>query len=842
MRQGWQIQSSAVATEGGKAISTPGYSPKGWVGCTVPSTVFNALVKAGEYENVYFSNNLEKITAERFQASWWYRNEFEIEGKQSDDGLLLRFLGLNYRANIWLNGELIADADTVENPFRIFNIDISKTARSGRNAIAVEVFPPKRGDLTIGFVDWNPPAPDNNMGLWRGVELIRSGSVSIAAPFVRTEVDTSTLKSARITIGLRLGNNSQRNRKALVRVGFEGVELSREVELAGSSSQLVAFNPSEFSQLLIENPRLWWPNGMGSPELYNLNLTVEVDGRVTDSQSLRFGIRSIQQFVNSNGHKGWMVNGKKVLIKGAGWVDDLTLADTDEKVKHQLEYVRHMNLNTIRLEGFWGSNEKIYDYADEYGILVMVGWSCQWEWEGYCGRPETYFMSINPHEYKLHTQSFVDQVTWLRNHPSVFLWVFGSDKLPPTELEAMLVEAIAKVDPTRPMLASCKYYDSSSNSRVSGSTGVKMVGPYEYVTPSYWYLDTQYGGAYGFNTETGPGAQVPPLESIKRMIPADSLWPPTNYAWRYHCGRGEFNSLARYIESFNGRYGESDNVVDFTRMAQVMNYEAIRPMFEAFEVNKFNSTGVIQWMLNSAWPEMFWQLYDWYLMPNGAFYGTRNACRPLNIVYNYGSRSIYLTSDLIESRPNLVAEVKVLSLDSKVVFSQRVETTANANSSRRLLALPRLANLSKTYFLDLRLLDGNQVVASNFYWLSTQEDVPDFKNSEWFVTPSKQFADLKGLRNLPKAAVDAHAQISLDGDRHVASVTLTNKSDRIAFGIELALVGGSTGETIFPVFWDDNYLSLLPNETRTLTGWVYARNAEGQNLLFRMSGINLENQ
>ncbi len=844
LKTGWKIQSSTMVKEKGAVISTTGYQTKDWYCTNLPSTVFSALNALGEYKNVYYDNNLEKLSSDRFLVAWWYRTEFEVSNAGRVKNQTLVFYGLNYKANIWFNGELIANADTTESPFRIYKIDVSTKIKQGKNTLAVEVFPPKKGDLTIGFVDWNPPAPDNNMGLWRGVKLETTGAVSLNNVYVRSNVDTNAFEWAKLSMGMNLYNYSTKSKKVMLVAEFDTLTIQKEVIIQANSKTDAVFTPDEFKQLVIDHPRLWWPNGVGKPELYTLKISALINGSITDSKTIRFGIRTISQFINADGHKGFMVNGKKIMIKGAGWVDDMTLSDNDEKVKAQIEYVKHMNLNTIRLEGFWGNSEKLYDYADENGLLVMLGLSCHWEWEEYCGRPENEFMAIKPTEYKLHEQAYLDQVYWLRNHPSVFLWVFGSDKLLPTELEKMLTDSMALVDPTRPILASCKGVDfdevTKNVSKISGPAGVKMRGPYEIVTPNYWYIDKQLGGAFGFNTETGPGAQIPPLESLQKMIPADSLWPPTNDSWNFHCGRNSFSNLDRFLTAFNSRYGESSTIEDFAQMCQVSNYEAIRPMYEAFEVNKYHSTGVIQWMLNSAWPEMFWQQFDWYLMPNGAFYGTRNACRPLNVVYNYANKSIYVTSDLIEPTKNIRVEATVYDINSKLLFNKTVHSSIEANSSLKMLDIASLKGLSTTYFLNLKLYkEDSTFIADNFYWLSTREDIPDFKNSSWFETPNSDYADLKGIRTLKKVKVDSKAEFTVDGDRQRVTVTLTNRSSKIAFFLELAIKGNKSGETILPVFWDNNYVSLMPGEVSTVSAWVYSKNLDGQSPKFELNGVNL---
>ena len=160
-----------------------------------------------------------------------------------------------------------------------------------------------------------------------------------------------------------------------------------------------------------------------------------------------------------------------------------------------------------------------------------------------------------------------------------------------------------------------------------------MNGPYDYVPPIYWYADTKNGGAFGFNTETGPGPQVPPVESIKKFIPKDHLWP-IDTMWNYHCGGNVFCNLNRYNEAIDNRLGKPAGLEEYVTKAQFINYESMRAMYEAFTSNKYNATGIVQWMYNSAWPKFWWQLYDYYLMPNAAFYGAKKACEPLHIQYN----------------------------------------------------------------------------------------------------------------------------------------------------------------------------------------------------------------
>ena len=254
-------------------------------------------------------------------------------------------------------------------------------------------------------------------------------------------------------------------------------------------------------------------------------------------------------------------------------------------------------------------------------------------------------------------------------------------------------------------------------------------------------------------------------------------------------------------------------------MNQVSNYEAIRPMFEAFAVNKFHSTGVVQWMYNSAWPTLYWQLFDYYLMPNGAFYGTKKAAAPLLPVYNYGDGAIYMNSDHLEAVNDLMLQVRIYDINSKLLFETTKEWDAAPNSAEKVMDLTLPEGLTTTYFLDLRLTDvDGTLIEDNFYWLSTQPDIPDFKETTWYWTPNKQHADLTGLNGMPMAEVTFDYTIDENEEEIHFKVDAHNKSDRIAFFTEFTLEDASTGEPLLPVFWNDNYISLLPGERRTLTG------------------------
>lgn len=814
MDSGWKLISSESVDVAGDAISLQQVDFDNWYSVDLPATVMAGLRQNGLYPDIYYSNNIDTITTEKFKKNWWYAKEFQIENWSESEFYTITFEGINYQANIWLNGKLVAEMEQIEGPFRVFKLDITEFAQE-KNQLAVEVIPPQPDALTIGFVDWNPTPPDNSLGLWRGVILDRSGKVSIENVAISSDLNIDTYKEADLTIDVELTNRSGVAASGkVVAVIDNNINVEIPYSLEANETKRFVMDKGTSKKLHLRNPRLWWPVAMGDPNLYSANVSVYENGELSDAKDERFGIRKVEDYtfeVRGLTHRGYKINGKNVLLKGGGWVDDVLLADSDDKVRAQVEYVKDMNMNLIRLEGFWGNSKALYDACEEEGILLMIGLSCQWEWTSYCNRPEDEYMCItSDSDIEMVAQSFQDQVKWGMNNPAIFLWVYGSDKVPVPQLEKALDDAIREYDPERALLLSCQ----NVSSELSGPSGAKMFGPYEYVTPIYWYTDTRYGGAYGFNTETGPGAQIPPMESIRKMLKPEDIADVDGEGWQFHSGRFEFQTLERILNDYHNRYWEDEDVEDFVFNMQMSNYEAVRAMFEAFVVKRNDgATGVVQWMLNSAWPEMVWQLYDWYLNPNGAYFGTKTANKPVNLIYNYGDRAIYLSNETLKNR-NLTAKIEVYDINSNLVDEQEMKVTAVAESVEEIYTLADKKHPSEVYFLSMRLFDNGNEIADSFYWLSSEQDEPDFPASNWFYTPNKSYASFAQLKEMEEVEIDVESKLTVKDGRNLATVTVTNNSDKIAFFIEMRVVGKDELGPL-PIVWSDNYVSLLPNETRT---------------------------
>jgi exo-1,4-beta-D-glucosaminidase len=461
----------------------------------------------------------------------------------------------------------------------------------------------------------------------------------------------------------------------------------------------------------------------------------------------------------------------------------------------------------------------------------MVGWSCQWEWEDYLLKPcdPKYGGAVNDEDINLLAESWKDQMLWLRNHPSIYVWMTGSDKMPAPKLELKYVELFKKYDPSRSYITSAGGVGTESNNVVanvplisenSGYSGMKMLGPYAFTPPVYWFTDKHLGGAYGFNTETCPGESVPPEASLIRMLPRESLWPIDKKYWEFHTGRNEFASLDRFRNALSQRYGESGDLENFAFKSQVSNYEVMRPMFEAFIANKPVSTGLIQWKLNSAWPELIWQLYDTYLQPNGSFYAVRKACTPLHAIFRYGYDDIYLSNEDLKDAGKLTVKIRAFDINSKEIFTDQWKGDIRSNTSEFIYKLPDIKGITPVWFLDLRILDeNNKEVDNSIYWLSVKKDILDYEASKklkWaYYTPTSQFADYTSLNKLPKVKLEYDYQFSKDEKFGNIDLKVKNPSESIAFFLYLDVIDQETGQPVLPIYWDDNYVTLLPGEQRT---------------------------
>jgi len=848
LAQGWNLQSSARVPEQGSAISENGFSASGWYKTAVPSTVLAALVKDQVYRNPYFGMNLHDIPGANypiganfsnlhmpdgspFKAPWWYRTSFQLPTSFVGKQIWLHFGGINYRATLWLNGHKIAGPGQAVGMWRTYDFNVTAAAQPGKlNSLAVEVSAPHADDLGITWVDWNPAPPDKDMGLWRPVSVRATGPVALRHPQVATKFDLPNLDVAHLTVRAALQNATDRAVRGVLKGRIAGVEFQQEVELKPHETRDVTFAPSHFSQLNFHNPRLWWPWQMGPQNLYHVKLQFETGGEVSDSREAQFGVREITSKFNAQGYREFMVNGKPILVLGAGWSPDMMLRFNPKRTEEEIQYVRDMHLNTIRLEGKIVDNH-FFNLCDRYGILVLAGWCCCDHWEKW--------KSWKAEDYQVAADSLRDQIRRLRNHPCMLDWLYGSDNPPPPRVERMYLKVLAECHWPNPHQSSA----SAQVTTVTGPTGLKMTGPYNWVPPNYWLLDTKNGGAFGFNTETSPGEAVPPVSTLKMMMPGKDLWP-IDSVWDFHAGGGQnsgsFKNLAIFTKALDARYGRATGVEDYAEKSQLMTYEGERAMFEAFRRNEFVSTGVIQWMLNNAWPGLIWHLYDYYLRPAGGYFGTKKACEPLHVQYSYDDHSVVVVNSLLRPYHKLEVSAAVYDIHLKKEFSKEETVRIAPNSSTRVFDVPKLDDLSTTYFLRLTLKDSaGKLESTNFYWLSTKPDVLEWQGSKWYYTPASGYADFKDLKSLPEVRLDVRATTHEDGDRDVTRVTVRNPSSQLAFFIHFRVNKNEHGSEILPVLWQDNYFELMPGEEREITARYSKDVLQGATPYVAVNGWNI---
>lgn len=856
----WRIASSAQVGDDGAAISVPGFDDAAWIAARAPGTVAGALYEAGLLGDALFGTNLQSVPGwtwsflpmpedSPYRPAWWWRTEVDVPAAPTGVRTWLAFEGINFRADVWVNGTRVATGDEVVGTFREHHLDVTgRVAPGQRAAIAVRVLAPDVfDDLAIHFVDWNPDPPDYGMGLWMPARLEWRGPVSLRDPAVLADLDADG--AADLTLAATLANA----RDVPVSVRLEGRFADRafrhEVVLAAGETREIALTPADVPALRLEDPILWWPRPYGEPHLYGMRLAAVVDGARSDAADFRFGVREVKATIQPPNAIRYEINGRPILIRGAGWVPDLFHRYDPARDAAELAYVADLGLNALRLEGKL-EDHGFYDRCDEAGILLMPGWCCCDAWEDWDAWDDA--------DRAVAAASLASQLRRLRRHASVFTWLNGSDFHPPPDVEAAYLQVAADARWNLPVVSNA----TETPSELTGPSGMKMTGPYNWVPPSYWYLavpddpmtlagridwEWMYGGAFGFNGESGPGYSLPPMDSLLRTMPLEDLWPAGGDAFLFHAG-GLGSAPERwrvFRDGMRDRLGAPDGLADFVAKAQVLQYEAHRAMFEAVARNKYLATGHIQWMLNNAWPGLIWQLYDHFLRPGGTYFGAKKALRPVHVLYGYDDRTAWVVNGTLAPLPGLRVDASLHALDGTLVARREAVVDLAPDGKAPAVALgPDIdadaAALAPVYFLDLRLLGADgATIDRNLYWLPLPDDA-----FTWEPTPDNlpRFvpADLSALRDLPPVALDVPAFVRRDeGGDAIVVQELRNPSDGVAFFVEALLVDAADGMPILPVLWDDNFVTLLPGESLSLTARVAAAAVADRAIAVRVSGWNV---
>jgi len=836
---GWEVQSSAVATQTGGQISTPGFSTSGWLPVTnddagAPGTEIEALAQNGKCpsdtalqpvnlnsggtSSVYYSNNMRLCygyetaigpdTVAEFDVPWWWRTDFTASPASGQYETLI-VNGVIGSANVWVNGTEVATSATVTGAYTKFTFNVSSLLVSGTNSLAIEVNPNNPMTMfTLDDVDWNQIPPDNNTGIQFPVQLQTDAALADSNAHV-VENNAANLSSSALTVKADITNNTTVSQTGTVAAtitppgtGGTPITVSQTVTVPASTTQTVSFTPSAFPTLTIASPQIWWPYQMGAQPLYTLATSVAQNGTTLDSTSETFGIRTVTSSLTTgtssgapSGMRQFSVNGVPILIRGGGFSPNIFLHYSSADIARQIALMKNMGLNTIRLEGHIMPPD-FFEQVDAAGILVNAGYQCCDAWELQSSKLTT------TADYSIMQNSALAIGQSLRNHPSVFSFQW-SDMPPLTEQESVTLTALSQADFQDPVISSAEYQTSTQ----LGVSGEKE-GPYDWVPPNYWYdtthpdprdsSQTNAGGSWGYDSEESAGDTVPTMDSLNRfMSPSDLSNLLTSSYNQYHanyeatCGnKYTFGTLCAFDAALDARYGTPTSVSQYVEEAQAANYENTRAQFEAFIDHVNNTpvpaTGTIYWQMNKGWPSLLWNLYGSDGDQAGSYFGTQEANLPLHALYALDNGTVTLDNPSGTSQAGLTVESRVISLSGKVLDDQTSGSVGLASQQvLNNVLTPKVPAAGstpvQTYFVELLLKQNGTLIDRNVYWLSTQQDAVNWtKSLDKPVGAISTYANLQGLSTLPQSSISATAattsQAGPGGADTATTVTITNTS------------------------------------------------------------------
>jgi beta-galactosidase/beta-glucuronidase len=817
------LQDAAKVPQAGAEVSAPAFNTAGWYTATVPGTVLSTLVNNRVYpEPLYGENNRPEIIPESLaRTSWWYRTEIDVPTAYKGQHIWLNFDGINYSSTVWVNGTQVG---TTRGAFARGIFDITTNVSAGKKAIlAVLVSPqphpgvshehtlrdgvgPNGGEsaidgptflCTIGW-DWIPAIRDRETGIWQKVFLSATGPVLVKNPLVTTDLPLPSTDSTDIGVQATVENVSDKPVSGELDGNIENISFSQQVKLAPRSTQLVSFDSKSTPSLHVDHPRLWWPNGYGAQPLYKLHLSFTIKKTISDAQDVTFGVRKISYSVPGTDTLTISVNGVPIFIRGGNWgLDEALKRVTRERLEAEIRLHKLANLNLIRNWVGQSTGEDFYELCDQNGILI-------WD-EFFQPNPGD---GPDPADLDTYIANVREKILRYRNHPAIMLWCARNEGFPPPEIDAALRKLMAELEPTR------RYQPSSTD-----GPGVRSHGPYSWRTPREFYTITDDF----FKTETG-SVSVPTLESIHGMMPKKD-WESINDDWAEHDFAKGNSGAQDYPAELAARYGKPTNLADFVRKAQLMNYEAYRAMYEGRNAHLFHpATAIITWMSNPAQPSFVWQLYHYDLEPNASLFAVKHANELVHIQFNEATGEIQVINNLPEAVADAIAHVSVYQLNGVLASQYDVKVTAPPSSTTNLGPIKFPDSIISTHFLKLELHDAQgKPISSNFYWRA-QPGYPDV------------FTDLD---KLPMVALEAHVERKTAEGRHLIKVTLHNPTDHVALMAHLQLRRAHSGERVLPSFASDNYISLVGNESRTITLEADASSFKDEDALVVVDGWNV---
>ncbi|MBN9503670.1 MAG: glycoside hydrolase family 2 [Armatimonadetes bacterium 55-13] len=831
----------------GEAVSKADYDDEKWLRAIVPGTVLTSLVANRVLPEPYFGlNNVADLklipdlaeTGPDFYT-FWFRTEFDTPRSFRGKHLTLQFDGINYRAEVWLNGHHLGNLAGMFNRGRLDATPYM--AKKGKNALAIKVFPvdnpgglraksnsPRApgeningGDGTIGkdvtmlmSVGWDftfaDGIRDRNTGIWRDVKLVATGPVALKNPFVKSKIDLPSANSAEEAVVVEAENVTDEPQTAQVQVEIPATKAKRsqEVTLAPRETKEVVFEPIE-----VQKPRLWWPLNKGEQYLYDLKAEVIVGKQTSDRLKTKFGIREIRSDLNTpDKSRMFYVNGHRFFVRGSNWIPEAMLRNSRARTEAELRYTAQSGVNFLRQ---WGGgiteSDDFYELCDELGIIV---WTEFWQTGN----------TTKPTDPILYRANVADTVKRIRNHACNGYYVSANER-----------------DDIIPIKDLLDQLDGTTGYQIQSEvSGIHDGSPYKYVNPMYYYDDTaspRGSRINGFCPEYGTPI-LPTVECLREMMPEKDLWPVNRDVWNYLDGGG-FHLVATDYKTAVDQYGPSTSIDEFAKKAQAVGAIGYRGIWECWNENRYEygdrfTSGFLFWYHNSPVPQVAGRMWDWSLEPTAALYFTQDALEPIHAQFDFIKNTVSVNNEFIREFKGVKVRARIFDIDSQVRFDKTVSTDLPLDGvANDILKLDFPEAFAPIQFIRLDVTDSEgKPISDTFYWRSSQA----------YAGPKTLSGPLYGgfepLQNLASAKVEMSTSSKKSKGKTVWTAKLTNPSSKIAFLIQLKLQDEKTSRPIRPAFYSDNWISLLPGESRTITietaqpnraklvldGWNLARN------------------
>lgn len=801
----WKIQRASLVEADGARLSTAGFDDADWLVATVPGTALVSYLNAGAIPDPDYSDNQLQISDSFFDSDFWYRDEFDIPAEFLKERLFLNFDGINWKADIYVNGKA---AGRLEGAFIRGKFDVTDLVKPGTNSLAVRIIKcahpgsikeqtalstDSNGGLlgaddptfhaSVGW-DWIPTIRGRNIGIWNDVYLTSTGDVTIEHPFVRTELDDPNGKVASIFVETTLKNHGNKEVSGSLLGSFGEIGFNQEITLAPGEEKLV-----KFSEIKLADPKLWWPAGYGEPYLYDVKLAFMKDSTPSHRVSFKSGIREMTYKYEDNGVLSVYVNGRRFVGRGGNWgFAESNLRYRAREYDAAVRYHADMNFTMIRNWVGQVGDDEFYEACDKYGVMVWQDFWLANPWDGPDPYDETMFMA-NAEDY----------VKRIRNHASIGIYCGRNEGMPPVTLD----NALRKLVNTEHL--GSHYIPHSAAGMVSGG------GPYRALpVKNYFHLH----GHDRMHSERGM-PNVMNYEDLIKTIPEDEVWPQSNL-WGLHDYTLESAQHAKtFNELVSKGFGEPQSAKEFTELAQWINYDGYRAIFEGRSEHR---RGMLLWMSHPCWPSMVWQTYDYYFEPTGAYFGCKKASEPLHIQFNSFTGNVEVVN-ISGGDVRAIARAEIFTMNGEKALTKEVDVNSNEDSTVICFPVEVPADITDVYFIRLKLLDGDKVLSENFYWQGKEE------------------GNYQALRKLAKADVSLKCDTKGDGKVWKSSVSVTNSADVPALMLRLKACA-KDGGLITPVIYSDNYFFLMPGESRTIDVEVAEADAHGAPR-FDISGFNL---